>query len=152
MDFVIRLSPLTWLAIGLGLMAFEIILPGFVIFWFGVGGLITALLTLLNFFDTGNSQWVVFFLSSLALLSFWQFYLKKFFVKMVVDEVKDPMLNNLKGVVTKRIEPGNPGEVSLHDNFHGIKVWHATAESVLEAGTEIKVVEADGIKLLVIKN
>ena len=39
------MTPLTWLAIGVILMAVEIVAPGFIIFWFGLGAALTALLS-----------------------------------------------------------------------------------------------------------
>ena len=35
-------NPVSWLILGIFIMGLEIILPGFVIFWFGVGGILTS--------------------------------------------------------------------------------------------------------------
>ncbi|MBT9156128.1 MAG: hypothetical protein DDT37_01112 [Firmicutes bacterium] len=40
---------LTWVILGLALMGFEMITPGFVIMWFGVGALMAALVAYLGF-------------------------------------------------------------------------------------------------------
>ena len=144
-------SPLVWLAIGLVIMALEIVVPGFIIFWFGAGGVITAIFVFTGILPEGSAefQWMFFFLASLVLLGIWQGFLKKRFSREVVDSSRDATLVNLRGKATKRIVPGIPGEVELYSLFHGIKTWQAEADEIIEPGEEISVHEANGIKLIV---
>ena len=144
-------SPLVWLAIGLVIMALEIFIPGFIIFWFGAGGVITALCIFTGILPENGAefQWMFFFLSSLVLLGIWQGFLKKRFSSGVVDASRDATLVNLHGKATKRIVPGIPGEVELYSLFHGIKIWQAESEEIIEKDDEIFVHDADGIKLVV---
>ncbi|MBN1533473.1 MAG: NfeD family protein [Spirochaetes bacterium] len=142
-------GPLAWLIAGLLLMGLEVIVPGFVLFWFGAGALLTALLAFLTLLTSVFSQALFFSISSLAFLTTWHFYLRRFFKSRVVDETRDPTLFNKRGRVTRRIEPNRSGEVELYDNFHGIKIWSAESSQVLEEGEEVMAVEANGIKLVV---
>lgn len=144
-------SPNLWLAAGLILISLEIVVPGFVIFWFGVGALITSLGIFINVIPPGNAeaQWLVFFLSSLALLLLWHFYFKKYFGREVLDDARDPTVIELKGRIIKPITSGIPGEVELYTHYHGIKRWQAEADETLVEGDEIAVIEARGIKLKV---
>ncbi|TAL33751.1 MAG: NfeD family protein [Spirochaetes bacterium] len=144
-----QLAPLTWAALGIILMALEIIVPGFVIFWFGAGALITALLVFLGLFTQAEWQWLCFMVSSLAFLALWHLELKKHFKSQTDNDFRDPTLTGLAGRVTKPISPSIPGEVELYDNFHGLKKWVAESSGRLDAGQEIIVVEARGIKLVV---
>lgn len=144
-------EPLTWMAIGFALMALEIILPGFVVFWFGIGSLLTALLVKLVQINDASWQWLIFFVSSFAFLSFWHFYLKKFFKKDIVDDVPDPTVLNLRGRVVKKIEPGKIGEVELFTAFHGIRKWKALSLEILEEEDEIMVLGSEGVSLRVEK-
>ncbi|MGV7929773.1 MAG: NfeD family protein [Spirochaetota bacterium] len=66
-----ELSPLTWLSIGLILAALEILAPGFVVFWFGIGGVFTALLVRLGILESAEAQWLFFFISSVSLVGLW---------------------------------------------------------------------------------
>jgi inner membrane protein len=142
-------APLAWLIFGLLLMGLEVIIPGFVLFWFGAGALMTALLSYLGLLPSIFAQALLFSISSLALLALWHFYLRRFFKSKVVDETGDPTLFNKRGKVTRRIEPNRSGEVELYDNFHGLKVWSAESSQVIEEGEEVMAVEANGIKLVV---
>lgn len=145
------LSPITWLAIGIILMALEIIMPGFIIFWFGAGGLLTSLFVYTGIIPALSAewQWIFFFLASLAMLGVWQVLLKKRFQGSVIDSSRDATLQNIRGSVTKIIAPGMPGEVELYTVYHGIKKWQAESAETLEAGDEIVVTDANGIKLIV---
>ena len=145
------LSPIVWLARGVILMALESVMPGFIIFWFGAGGLLTSLFVYTGIISPVSieGQWIFFFLSSLAFLGLWQVFFKKRFQSSVVDPSRDATLQNIKGRVTLRITPGIPGEVELYTLFHGIKKWQAESAEIIEAGEEVVVADANGIKLVV---
>lgn len=147
------LSPMVWIAVGIAFLGFEIIAPGFVVFWFGIGALLTSggIFIGLIAADNATAQWFFFFLSSLACLLAWHFYFKKFFKSKGEAEERDPTLNNLKGRVVRAIMPDVPGEVELYTPYHGIKRWQAEATEIIEEGSEISVLEARGIRLLVAK-
>ena len=68
-----------WFIVGLGLFLLELVLPGFVIFFFGVGAWITALLCLIA--NPGiNLQVIVFAVTSvLSLLALRKMIQKRFF-------------------------------------------------------------------------
>ncbi|HOO73398.1 MAG TPA: NfeD family protein [Spirochaetota bacterium] len=144
-------SPIVWLAIGIIIMACEIIMPGFIVFWFGAGGILTALFIFIGLIPENSPewQWTFFFVSSFILLGFWQLLLKKKFSSNVVDSSRDATLLNLRGKATTKIVPGIPGEVELYSMYHGIKKWKAESGETIEAGEEITVTDANGIKLIV---
>jgi membrane protein implicated in regulation of membrane protease activity len=144
-------SSIIWFAIGIIIMALEIVMPGFIIFWFGAGGVLTALFVYIGVIpaENGDAQWIFFFLSSLAFLGLWQVFLKKRFQSSVIDSSRDATLQNIRGKVTSIIKPGIPGEVELYSVYHGIKTWKAESSEIIEAGEEVVVVDANGIKLLV---
>ncbi len=144
-------SPVVWLAIGIIIMACEIVMPGFIIFWFGAGGVLTALFVFIGIIPENSAewQWIFFFLSSFVLLGFWQIFLRKKFQSGVVDLSRDATMLNLRGRAITKIVPGIPGEVELYTVYHGIKKWQAESAEIIEAGDEVAVCDANGIKLIV---
>lgn len=145
------LSPLVWIAVGVACLGLEIIAPGFVIFWFGIGALLTSAGVFVGLIGADNAaaQWFFFFTSSLLCLLVWHFYFKKYFRSAGDADERDPTLNELRGRVVKAIMPDVPGEVELFTPYHGIKRWQAEAKEIIEEGSEIMVLEAKGIKLFV---
>lgn len=144
-------SSIIWFAIGIIIMALEIFMPGFIIFWFGAGGVLTSLFVFIGIIpvENGNAQWLFFFLSSLAFLGLWQVVFKKRFQSNVIDPSRDATLQNVRGKALSRITPGIPGEVELYTAFHSIKKWEAESAEIIEAGDEVIVTDANGIKLIV---
>lgn len=140
-----------WLAAGLIIIALEILVPGFVIFWFGIGAIITSVFVFLGLQADSSAAWLIFFGSSFALLLFWHIVLKKYFGKKVTDDTRDPTLNNLRGRAKTPIEQHKTGEVELYSMFHGLKDWKAESDEFIGEGDEIEVIEARGIRLLVKK-
>ena len=143
------MTPVLWLALGVILIALEIIIPGFIIFWFGLGGIITALFSFTGIIQDEVYLWILFFASSMIFLTIWFTLLKKYFNPK--EEERDPTLIHLKGKCTVNIEKGRPGEVELYESFHGLTKWKAEASETISEGEEIQVIETSGIKLIVKK-
>ena len=145
------LSPIAWLAIGIVLMAVEIIMPGFIIFWFGIGAVITAALVYIGLLESEISQWFCFFVSSGAFLVFWFGYLKDRVKVKTADEALDVTLAGKKGKCIQDIIPPQIGVVELFEPFHGVTVWKAQSKELIRKDEQIVVEGADRIKLIVKK-
>ncbi|MEJ5360760.1 MAG: NfeD family protein [Spirochaetota bacterium] len=145
------LSPVAWLAVGIVLMAVEIILPGFIIFWFGIGAVITAAFVYIGLLQSEISQWFCFFISSGAFLVFWFGYLKDKVKVKTADDALDITLAGRKGKCVQDIIPPQIGEVELFEPFHGVTVWKAQSKELIHKDELIVVEGADGIKLIVKK-
>ncbi|MCL2026424.1 MAG: NfeD family protein [Leptospirales bacterium] len=144
------MTPVMWLALGIVLIAMEIIAPGFVIFWFGLSGIITAFFAYTGMIKNQVYLWILFFVSSIAFLCLWFGVLKKRFRKEEKEE-RDPTLTHLGGKCTVAIEKGRPGEVELYESYHGLTKWRAESSETILVDEEIQVLEASGIKLIVKK-
>jgi len=146
------LSPVAWLAVGIVLMAVEIIMPGFIIFWFGIGAVITAALVYVGLLQSEISQWFCFFISSGAFLALWFGYLKDKVKVKTADDALDVTLAGKKGKCIQDIIPPQIGEVELYEPFHGVKVWKAQSKEIIHKDEQVVVEGADGIKLIVKKS
>ena len=119
----------------------EIITVGFLIFWLGVGALLTALVSLV----TNNIviQTAVFVISSTALIFFTRALSKKL-------SSKDTKITNAysiigqTGIVTKDIFENEVGQIKV-----GSEVWTANSNVVIEKGTQVKVLSIEGVKTIV---
>ena len=151
MERVMPSPALLWLAAGLIIIALEILVPGFVIFWFGLGAVITSICVFAGVPSDGTFPWIIFLCSSLLFLLLWHLYFKKHFGKNLTEESRDPTLLNLRGIAKTAIEPHRSGEVELYSVYHSLKVWKAESEESIPEGSEIEVIESRGIKLLVKK-
>ncbi|GGE05777.1 membrane protein [Tsuneonella deserti] len=132
-----------WVALGLALAAFEMVVPGVYLIWLAVAALITGALAFV--FDVGLPLQVVEF----VFLSLIAVYTAR---RMVTDkpiESSDPMLNNRMarlvgqtGTVAVPIEHGE-GRVNQGDSQ-----WPARGPE-LPAGARVRIIGFDGGTLVV---
>lgn len=140
------LSPaIIWFLIGLILLLLELVIPGFVIIFFGAGAWVTAIICLL--FDIGiNAQVAVFTFSSVLLLLLLRKYIRKQFFsedKSVVETLTDEFIGKT-AVVESDIKKGFPGKVS----FKGT-TWNALSDVTIEKGQLVEIIGKESINLFV---
>ena len=136
---------LIWFIIGLLLFLLELVLPGFVIFFFGVGAWITALLCLIA--NPGlNLQVVVFAITSvLALIALRKVLQKKlFFAKGTQSELIEDEFTNKEATALVSFKPGEQGKVE----FKGT-TWKAESENSVKEGETVIIRNKENFKLIV---
>ena len=134
-----------WFIIGLALFLLELVLPGFVIFFFGVGAWITALLCLIA--NPGlNLQVIVFAITSvLSLLALRKLIQKRFFyTKEGMSESVEDEFTGKEAIALTDFEPGKNGKV----DFKGT-TWKAESESVISEGQRVIIKNKESFKLFV---
>ena len=136
---------LFWFIIGLALFLCELVVPGFFIFFFGLGAWVTAIACLIG--DPGiNLQIVIFAITSvLSLLGLRKIIQKKFFYSKgnLSAEVEDEFtgkealaISDFGGEQTGRVE------------FKGT-TWKAESKSEIAGGQRVIIIEKDSFKLMV---
>jgi len=139
---------LIWFLVGLVLMLMEFVVPGFIIFFFGVGAWVVALICLLANISL-NVQLVIFLVSSVLLLVFLRRWMRTTFVgyKKYGQPSDDDMseFTGKKAVVTRQIDPVTGGKIE----FHGTS-WSAETDGDKPI-TEGAVVEITGKRGLTLK-
>jgi membrane protein implicated in regulation of membrane protease activity len=144
MDFID--SRIFWFGLGVVLFVLEIFVPGFVLFFFALGAMITFVLDLMGVLTGLNSQILCFVLSSLASLIF----LRKYFIKIFKGKKDNLHLHNDEltgktGVCIEDIIPNEPkGKVEVNGTF-----WNATADSHITKGSLVIVEYRKDLKLIV---
>lgn len=131
-----------WLIIGLILMTYEIFVPGFVIFWFGVAALCVMVLALLKF-----PVWIQLFSFAIFSLIF-TLLSRKFFKKVVSAPEKVSGPERLIGKSVYVITP-----LKDRPNYYIVRTendeWLAYSTQSLNGGEIRKVVEVKGNYLII---
>jgi membrane protein implicated in regulation of membrane protease activity len=133
-----------WFGLGLACFLFEFMLPGFILFFFGVGAWIVALLTL--FLDVSiNVQILLFLASSVLTVLLFRNWLKQ---KFGMNEQTPQLLENeFVGKIARAetvIAPGLRGKVE----FKGAS-WDASSVDTIAVGESVIIVETRSILLIV---
>ena len=136
-----------WTIVGLVLLLMEFIVPGLIIFFFGVGAFVVA--GVCFFVDPPlDIQLLIFIVASVASLITLRRWIKGVFKGYSSD--KKDMAHDIEefigqtAVVIGEIAPGSTGKVE----FRGTN-WSAQSDVTLEKGTTVEIVGRSGLTLKV---
>ena len=141
-----HISPvLAWFLIGIFFYVIELALPGFVVFFFGVGAWCTALTVYLADIST-SLQLGVFLVTSLATLFLLRKYLQTIFIGSAQNDEASVKAGPVAdtGVVTEDIIPPGTGKVKYGGSF-----WRAVAEEPISVGTNVKIISQENLEVKV---
>jgi inner membrane protein len=138
-----------WAVTGFICIGLEMLLPGFVIFFFGVGGLITALVCLVPFISGLLWLQILLFVvfSSISLI-----FLRRRFTRIFGGTVFNPKKGNTEddgiGKIADVIETAGP-VIEGRVKFMGT-TWKAhTRTGECAAGTRVKILAREGMTYIV---
>ena len=145
LDYIISKPELFWFAIGLILLLAELVLPGFFIFFFGLGAWVTALICLIGE-PSVNVQIIIFAITSvLSLVALRRIIQKKFL--------------DTKGNESEKIEDEFTGNEGFALTDFGSKVdgkvefkgttWKAESNSEIKEGQAVIILNKENFKLTV---
>jgi len=144
-DFIMNRPELVWFILGLILLLAELVLPGFVIFFFGAGAWITALVCL--FSNPGiNLQVLIFAVTSVLALVIFRKMIQNKFIYNKDDrsgEVEDEFTGK-EAVAVADFGADRMGKVE----FKGTS-WKAESKSEIAAGQRVIILEKESFKLIV---
>jgi membrane protein implicated in regulation of membrane protease activity len=136
---------LFWFILGLVLFLLELAIPGFFIFFFGLGAWVTAIVCLIGEPGT-NLQIIIFAITSvLSLIGLRRIIQRKFFYsKEDQSEAVEDEFTGKEALALTDITPGKNGKVE----FKGTQ-WKAESSSEIKHGQTVVVIEKDSFKLIV---
>ncbi len=135
-----------WLIIAGICFVIEMITVGFFIFWFGIGALITMLVSLICP-DNLWLQAIVFVTTSTLLIFFTKPFVEKFTKKDKKVVTNAFSIIGKKALVTQDINPEfGVGQIKVEN-----EVWSAKTidDSFIKKGTQVEILEIDGVKAVV---
>ena len=142
----ILLNPeVIWFLIGVGLLLLELVVPGLIFVFFGIGAWVTAA-TLLGVDLSLNAQLILFSVTSLGSLLLLRKSIRKKYMDVSIDGVEDADNGFIgsQAVSLTEIEPGKDGKVE----FNGSQ-WEACSTSKIESRMAVTITGMKSIKLIV---
>jgi len=145
MQSIFSRPELLWFLIGLALFLLELVIPGFIIFFFGVGAWVTALLCLIANPET-NLQIIIFALVSvLSLIALRRMIQKKFFYsKGNHSESVEDEFTGKEGIAMMDFGKEKKGKVE----FKGT-IWNAESKSEIKEGKAVIIIKIESLVLQV---
>jgi len=140
-------AALIWLLTGVVCFLLEMALPGFVIFFFGVGAWVTSIMCWLMPISL-NTQLAAFLVASVVSLLTLRPLIRKTFLGDVTDEGDDVMVTTGDTAeVVEDIVPPAEGKI-----YYSGSQWRALAEERIEKGSIVTIVSQDGSCMNVTKS
>jgi membrane protein implicated in regulation of membrane protease activity len=131
-----------WIVGGIVLVLAELVIPSFFIVWFGLGALLTGLLTLA--FDLSvTAQLATWTLASLAMVVLWFRVFKQSFVKTRIGTADGEVIGEV-GLLVGAVAPFERGKVRFQRPVLGSEEWVCLADTAIAAGERVKVVAVEG--------
>lgn len=143
---ILSFSPvLLWFLAGIVFLALELVLPGLIVFFFGIGAWCAALAVFL-FPISLTTQLLIFLVASLVALLLLRSTLKKVFLgrTLDVDAMNGAIPADATGEIVEDIAPPATGTIKYAGSF-----WQATAEVPLSKGTIVRIVEKTNLTVKV---
>jgi membrane protein implicated in regulation of membrane protease activity len=134
-------KPTHWFMLGFALTALEIVIPGFVIFWFGIAGVVTGLIALI--LPSIPAQVAIFVILSGVLVAASQRIARRW-NHATPKQVGSERMIGAEGLVTSSIQPPAPGMVEILG-----ELWGAESSVPLEAGRLVHVERVVGTHVVV---
>ncbi len=137
-----------WAILGVILMVLEAAIPGFVIFFFGLGALLTALFTLLPGIGGAYAlQAIIWIASSVGSMAFLRKKLDKVFKGKLIESKTDEYIGH-KAVVIEEISPEKPGRIRLEGTS-----WKAESyDETIAEGEEVEILEKENLTCIVTRD
>lgn len=145
---VVTIPALIWFILGVVCFLLEMMVPGFIVFFFGVGAWITAIVCW--FTPLGiNSQLGVFLAGSLLSLLALRGLVRRTFIggSSHGEETSSVAQPGETAEVAETITPPFEGKVSYSGTL-----WRATAEEEIVKGEVVTIISQDGLVMRVKKN
>ena len=146
-ETILSKPELFWFIIGLALFLAELVIPGFFIFFFGLGAWVAALVCLIGNPDhVTNMQILIFAVTSvLSLVALRRLIQKKFFYSKdnLSEDVEDEFTGK-EAIALTDFGKGKNGKIE----FKGT-TWKAESESEIVSGQTVIIIEKESITLKV---
>jgi inner membrane protein len=143
------LTPLAWFIIALILMLLELAVPGVLLVFFGIGALVTSLLSWMGVLHGATAELLVFLFVSVSSLLLLRKKMQRTF-RGKTKNVKDAEaeLDEFVGKTARVVEAIDPADLRGKVEFHGAH-WEARAVNPIEPGAAVEILSRNNLILIV---
>ena len=132
-----------WLVLGIGLVLAELAIPAFFVVWFGLGGLLVALVLFVAPGLSLTAQLALWTLASMGMVVLWFKVFKPSAHKTRIGTSAGEVIGEI-GLLVGPVAPFQRGKVRFQRPVLGAEEWVCLAEEDIRAGERVKVVAVEG--------
>ena len=138
-----------WLAFGMLLIALELLMPSFTIFWFGLGAMLVGLLLFVGLELSISLQLLIWAIASAMFTFAWFRWIKPLSQDRTKAGMGREALLGEVGMVLKIPGEGRRGELRFPAPILGDDTWQFLCDEELQVGDRVMVRELSGNTLVV---
>jgi len=132
-----------WASVGFGFILAELLLPAFVLVWFGLGGFLVMLAKLIAPGLGLTPQILLWTVSSLLMMVLWFKVFKHHHHKSLIGRSSAHIEGEI-GFITEPVAPFKNGRVRFQRPVLGSDNWECIADEEISVGTRVKVLKVEG--------
>jgi len=140
-----------WAVLGIGLMVAELLLPAFVLIWFGLGALFVSLVMFLAPETSFFLQILIWIVMSSGLVVLWFRVFKPSHHATLSGRSSAQAVGEV-GLLIKDVAPFQKSQVRFQVPLFGSDIWECVSDEAISAGERVKVVSVDGSILKIAKS
>jgi len=137
-----------WAVLGFGLVLAELVVPTFVVVWFGLGSFLVVALLLVAPDASTTAQVLLWTVSSILMVFLWFKVFKRGQHKIFIGRASANIEGEI-GMIADPVEPFKNGRVRFQRPILGSDIWECISDEKLGAGTRVKVVKIEGSRVTV---
>ena len=131
-----------WIILGVVFVILEFMLPGMIIIFFGIGAILTGIITTFMLQDNYVAQMIIFLILSVLSLILLRKYMKNVLVGDTADNHQ--FSNDSIGEIAHVTQEINATEGKGQIKFRG-SLWKAVSDNVIPEGSTVKILEQNNI-------
>lgn len=139
-----------WIILGICLMAGEMLLPSFILLWFGAGAVVTGAVLFIMPISTAT-QVGLWTISSIIFTLLWFKFLKPLSIDKTKAGLPAEKIINETGMVIKEAANGQRGMVRFSTPKLGNDEWKIICDDDVKVGDRVRVINVSGNSLIVAK-
>ena len=132
-----------WAVLGIFLMLTELIVPSFVLIWFGVGALFVGFTLSVFPFMSFITQMQIWILFSLLVVAWWFNVFKPAHHKVLTGRSSADAIGEV-GLLVADVDTFQKSTVRFQKPLMGSEVWECLADEPIKAGERVKVTAVEG--------
>ncbi len=132
-----------WAVLGFALIIAELVVPAFVLVWFGVGALVVAGLVWVAPGVSLIAQILTLIVVSSSLIALWFRVFKPGMHKTRLG-MADADITGQIGLLVEEVAPYKRGKVRFQRPLLGADLWECIADVPIEVGARVKVLSVEG--------
>lgn len=131
-----------WAVAGLALIVAELVVPAFVLVWFGLGALVVAVAMALTAIGT-TAQLALWLVVSVAMVAGWFKVFKPNMHKTRIGMADANVVGEI-GMLVRNVAPFEKGQVRFQKPILGTDVWECIADEAIKSGERVRVLDVEG--------